>query len=260
MIELDHLSYSSLSLYAECPAKWRFKYVQKITTKQSPALIFGSAVHDTIELLLMRRFEGWPMGNLVEAWARAWHQRSKGDSVDWSGDLPEELENMGAQLFGSPDTKAAIESLRPALWGELPAIEQRITLSVPGVPLPIIGYLDMLADDGVIVDFKTAARKWTHTQAQQETQPLFYLAALNQMGVDHTPGRFRHIIFTKGRQPSIQILETERSTDELLWLMRVIAGIWRAIEAEHFPMNPKACFAWGRPCEYLSLCRGKRCG
>lgn len=47
--ELDHLSYSSISMYLTCARSWRFKYLEQAPTIASPELVFGSAIHSAVE-------------------------------------------------------------------------------------------------------------------------------------------------------------------------------------------------------------------
>jgi RecB family exonuclease len=42
------LSYSSISTYETCPAKYKFQYEEKLPTTTSPALSFGDALHRTL--------------------------------------------------------------------------------------------------------------------------------------------------------------------------------------------------------------------
>src|SRR6266508_5184854 len=45
---LRRLSYSSISTYETCPAKYRFQYEEKLPTGSSPALTFGDVLHRTL--------------------------------------------------------------------------------------------------------------------------------------------------------------------------------------------------------------------
>lgn len=255
--ELDHLSYSSVTTYLECRAKWKFRYVDRLTVPATAALAFGSALHDAIEAVLRGRMAGESIDPQA-AWSRAWGVRQEAQEIDWGGEHPDTFENLGARLLAHPDVEQTLGQLTPALIDGEPAIERRLTLQVASVPIPVIGFLDMLASDGVIVDFKTAARAWSPEQARQESQPLFYLAAANQAGLPHAPGKFRHVVFVKTRTPQVQVIDSEHSLSEVLWILQVIEGVWQGIAAGHFGGNPKACFAWGRRCEYFDVCRGRR--
>ena len=47
---IDHLSYSSVNTYQQCPLKWYFRYVEKIPEEViGSALVFGCAIHSGIE-------------------------------------------------------------------------------------------------------------------------------------------------------------------------------------------------------------------
>ena len=50
------LSYSSISTYETCPAKWRFQYEERLPTGPSPALSFGDSIHRAL-----RRFHDRPV-------------------------------------------------------------------------------------------------------------------------------------------------------------------------------------------------------
>ena len=50
------LSYSSISTYETCPAKYRFQYEERLPTTTSPALSFGDSLHRAL-----RRFHDRPV-------------------------------------------------------------------------------------------------------------------------------------------------------------------------------------------------------
>jgi hypothetical protein len=129
---------------------------------------------------------------------------------------------------------------------------------VPGVEIPIVGYVDLIAEDGVPGDFKTAARRWPNGKAQAELQPLFYLAALNQAGYSAPGMKFRHYVITKGAKPEVDVHETQRAWGEIVWLFETIVRVWRAIRAEVFPMNPSSWRCSAAYCEFWPTCRGRR--
>ena len=50
---MGRISYSQLSLYNECPMHWKLRYVDKVSIdKSSIHLIFGSAMHTTLQMYL----------------------------------------------------------------------------------------------------------------------------------------------------------------------------------------------------------------
>jgi hypothetical protein len=256
MVDLNHLSYSSISSYQLCARAWRYHYLDKVEVPTASALIFGSAFHGAVEDYVRSKALGQRKA-LGDCWQTSWEHVSQ-DEVDWAGELPEQLANTGMKLLTCPDTVVTLEGLNPLMEDDQPVIEKRIELHVPGVPLPIIGYIDVIDEYGVPGDFKTAGRAWTGDQAEKETQPLFYLAALNQLGYRLNPeNRFRHYVFVKTRTPQVQVIDSQHSVSQMLWLFQSIKEVWRGIEAGVFPMNPGSWKCDQKWCPYWSMCRGK---
>ena len=247
---LKHLSYSSVNTYLMCPRSWKYRYIDKVPAPTSPALIFGSAFHKTIEAFLTR-----DTSEPLEAiWCEQWAAKVDEESnIAWSSDTTGNLNAMGIKMFSDIDIIATIEALRPA---DPENIERFVELRVPGVPIPIVGYIDFITGAGIPCDFKTSSKKWYGDKAASEMQPLFYLAALNQ--ADHDCDmRFRHYVFTKTKAPALQVFDTQRTLGEILWLFGLIREVWKAIEAEVFPPNPDTWKCSEKLCEYWPMCRGK---
>lgn len=246
MAELEHLSYSSVNLYCTCSRAWYYKYIKQAPTRPTPSLVFGSAMHDTIEAIVRGAAE-----TPTQLWTAAWsRQIADNPDLDWQGEVPEALCNDGIRILNSDSVIAGIRALRPT------AIEQRVELAVPGVPVPVIGYIDLI-EDGVPADIKTSNQPWTQEQAEGEIQPLFYLAALNQANTPAPDNKFRHYVLVKTKIPQWQVWETKHAPRELFWLFRMIADVWYGIEQRVFVPNPGSWRCSPKRCDFWSLCRGR---
>jgi putative RecB family exonuclease len=252
--EGDHLSYSSVNLYQSCPAAWRYRYIEKVKTPTSPSLVFGSAFHGALEVLIAAHARG-EQRQVHEVWGECW-QKATDQEVAWNGDLPQELSNQGLRMLASEDTANILSNLRPLMADGGPVIERRVELRVPGVPIPIIGFIDLQAVDCPVIDFKTAARAWAPDKASKETQPLFYLAALNQAGFPLPQLTARHIVWVKTRKLQVQQFDTQRTIGEVFALLKTIQGVWTGIAAGSFPMNTSTWKCSPKWCEYYQTCRG----
>jgi len=253
--EIDHLSYSSISSWLMCGANWKFHYLDKIKTLTSPELVFGSAFHGAVESFLSN-----PEIPLLHHWSTAWATQleSEGKEIDWGLETRESFYNNGLRILSNPDVINGILSIQPQIRPDnSPAIETKVELQVPGVPVPIIGYIDIITKDGVPGDFKTSARSWSADKANGEMQPLFYLAAMNQMGIPTGDWRFRHYVFVKTKTPQFQMYEHIHNPTQLMWLFKMIESVWKGIEAGVFPLNPGGWKCSPEYCEYYHLCRGK---
>jgi hypothetical protein len=234
-----------------CAAAWKFHYIDKIQTPTAPALVFGSAFHNTIEDWLAGKAE-----SLTEAWSSEWKKQTEGQDVDWGTDIPEEMFNKGIDIFTNDDILAELQNTF-FTHTEMPVIETKVELSIPEVPVPVIGYIDIITGDKVPGDFKTSSRSWSQDKALDETQPLFYLAAMNQMGFPVEGWRFRHYVFVKTKTPKFQVFEHVHNPGQILWMFGMIQKVWKGIEAGVFPENPTGWKCNPRYCDFWSICRGK---
>lgn len=268
--ELRHLSYSSISAYLSCPRLWKFRYIEKLPTAGSPNLFFGSVWHNAIEEYISVNATG--RDALVDMYKSHWERQleREGDKMIWSDQEKQDTFDQGFMWItneidagGHNDMASFLDTIKPkqrknAGEDEKPLyVEERVNLMVPGVPIPIIGYIDVITEDEIPTDFKTSSKSWNAKRAEDEMQPLFYLAALSQAGV-RVPGRkFRHVVFVKTKTPKVQVLTTQHNMAKLLWLYRIIEDVWSAIEKEAFPVNPTGWQCSPNWCDYWASCRGK---
>ncbi|NLD42224.1 MAG: PD-(D/E)XK nuclease family protein, partial [Chloroflexi bacterium] len=190
MASIEHLSYSSISTYLLCGHAWRLRYVDRVQTPTAPALVVGSAWHDAVEAHLG---QGTDLG---VAWRQAWGaQLERNRDVPWEvGETADSTGTVGERMAAAKPVTNMLAEVRANFDGVL---ERRVELHVPGVPIPVVGYIDIVTKDGIPGDFKTAARMWSDGKAEDSLQPLFYLAALNQAGEHGHGWRFRHYVVTK---------------------------------------------------------------
>ncbi len=249
---IDHLSYSSISMFLTCGKSWQFRYVDHVQVPTSPELVFGSAAHGAVEAFLT---EG---GNIQDHWLKSWEEQiKKNPQISWDLDTPEGFCNDGIKILTHPDVLNGLKALKPATKDDHSVIEKRVELRVPGVPVPLTGFIDLITSDGIPGDFKTSKSRWSDEKAAAEIQPLVYLAALNQENPDLTPWTFRHYVIVKTKTPQWQVIEHHHNPAQLMWLFKMIQSVWKAIVAGSFTENPTGWKCSPNYCEYWNLCRGK---
>jgi putative RecB family exonuclease len=269
MFQPEHLSPSAISLYLACARAYRYRYVDKLRTPTAANLLFGSAYHTLVESYIGARAAGMPTKPLPELWHETWAaQCEREHEIAWGDSSSDEMIEQGEHMLTSPievttagptrkfQTVAAfLDTIVPWTFDGRHAIELKVQLNVPGVPVPTIGYIDCITSDGMPCDFKTAARVWPADKADNELQPGIYLAALAQAGT-LLSDTFRYCIFTKAKAPKVQVITTKRTPTDTMWLYGLIQDVWRSIVAGAFPPNGSGSWkCTPEYCEHYAHCR-----
>jgi hypothetical protein len=259
-----HLSYSQVSKYLDCSRHWQANYRQSVRDPMGEALIFGSAVHLVIENFLRDKTR-----SMSDMWETAWPAAvadPKNKSTIWD-ETPEVCAATGRRIFGMTETFDLLSTIEPKMMQvpkekgsdeliSMPMIEREIHASYADVP-DVVGYIDCIASDGVPIDLKTAGRMWSDDKPAKELQPLFYLAALEQLGEHDHQFKFRHVVITKTQNPRIVMFETQRMPGEMQYIEEVIRGVWRGIGDALFIPNPMSMWCDPKYCGLWDQCAGK---
>jgi CRISPR/Cas system-associated exonuclease Cas4 (RecB family) len=130
-----------------------------------------------------------------------------------------------------------------------------------GEPLQekLTGVIDLVVSEGdhnVVVEHKTAARKWTRDQLDQDFQVTAYkLAARQKLGLGDVGLRYQ--VVTKTKVAAVQVEDVVRDELAEVDFLRVAAGMLRAIGAGAFwPVRSWAC----RSCQYAHVCSRRTSG
>jgi CRISPR/Cas system-associated exonuclease Cas4 (RecB family) len=119
----------------------------------------------------------------------------------------------------------------------------------------LVGSLDLLQRDAqglVVVDLKTAARRYSDVHVEASLQLTIYSYATAMLGfADQEDLRLRFDVLTKTKQPELHRYWTARDRAANVRLFRLAAEVLHAIEAEVFPPN----VGWQcRDCQFRSKC------
>jgi hypothetical protein len=259
---VSHLSSSSVSLFADCGRLFKGHYVDHLPRTRSGALVLGSAFDAVLERTLRAKTEqetapAMSPAVLEARWRAAWREELTGhgghdrerapEPIDWEGELPKDLEAEGRALATAGQTIATLRDLHVAVetapdGRRRAALQRRIGLGVPGVPVPVIGFVDAILEDGTPVDFKTARRPWRKDKPFKELQPRLYLLALREEGYPLRRSYLGKWVFSHyvwSRRPTLQVnIHTTAFTDEDLELAaETVRSAWKGIAAGAFVPN-----------------------
>jgi hypothetical protein len=170
---LEHLSATSLNLYAAAPALW---VVERLLGRRVPvgaAAHRGTAVEHGVSLGLFD-----PALPVAEYQAAALAEFNRLAALSSDPNLGREREAIPGMV------ETALGELRaygPPTSPPAGARQHRVEVSLPEVPVPLIGYLDFLWEGhGIVLDLKTQLRLASEISPAHARQGAVYVAGTNR--------------------------------------------------------------------------------
>lgn len=213
---VKHLSASAVKTYLLCPRQWQYKYIEKLPDPAGQAAQRGKMVHEAVESY-------------------------------WRGEYDKPVPGIHRYITAYRKMHGAITPERVA------HVELELRAILPGVDVPILGYVDLLTKEGTIVDLKTAGRHWASSRALTELQPSVYTWLAEACG--HTVTGFEfHVLIGDGadREINTQRLTVDLSEEETERHLDEVRQAWQGIVAGQFPTKRQILCAW---CNFQERCK-----
>ena len=249
------LSYSQLDTLGRCGQMYYQRYRKKAPGIVTAPLIVGRAIHKALEANFRYKLvEGVDLDH--NAVAQVYREEFDKEAslpqfttiedltenvVDWGKDDKDTLRDNGQKSLLRYHKKHA-----PFVFPDL--IEERIKKTImPGVDL--VGYLDLVTVDGVVIDFKTVARPWPQGWLDMNLQATVYAWLLGRPIVFDA-----HFISRTKDRVTISIRRTTRTSSDISWLEKVhVPQAVEFIRQENWVRSPgiqcDRC-EYRRPCGY----------
>jgi hypothetical protein len=218
---VKHLSVSAIQDYLTCPLLWHGRRVARWPQEPSAPMQIGIAIHEALSA--HHRGEDAEVA-LVKRWgATVTHPRGAGQIEPALAAVRAYCAVSGIATSDKPD------------W--------RFTLRLPGLDVPVIGFLDVLRP-GAILEFKTTARpgSWNQDRVDTEFQATVYAMAFRDQNKAINP-TITYTILGVGPEPTIQTYVTGRTDGDMLKARMLIRGVYEAMTSEKLEArcDPSRC-------------------
>jgi hypothetical protein len=239
------LSASRLKAWMSCPMRWAATYLEGKRMEPTPSMAFGSALHRALEVHHRTRWLGEPTEDLLGVFVVA----LEGTGVELEGREREKLVGQAGGLlrcyldrYGDEGVLAAELELRA------PVVDPRTGEDLG----ELTGIIDLVTEDGRLVDLKTTARAPSALQGvlQNRLQLDCYRYLVQATSsLDVRAAEIRSLIRTK--VPKVEVTQLPpRPFDGLFDAVRRYA---RAVEAlEVYPRPGLLC---SDSCVAIDACR-----
>ena len=264
---LRFLSPTKLRTYATCPLQYRHRYLDRLEAPYTPASLVGQAIHETLEANFREKKHtrhDLPLVEAQEVFDRVWERYAPGPAD--AADLDDPWE--AAYAAGRRALEHYLTEVAAGLAPHL--VEHRFRFTVPSVPWPVVGTVDLVDHNGTVIDFKTSRRPYDAAYLDGDLQLMCYAIgyAAFRAGSRVRPGELpspyfipdvRVDVLVIGDPPLVQRLEARYDREDLREFGERAAGIALGIQEERFEAFWRAPDAAEdasvcRRCSYVDRC------
>lgn len=235
----------------KCPKQFEFRYIQDIREPPNAAMYQGTTYHGALEENFKQKLESrkdLPLEHVRQIAAERWELR-------WTREAPvlKEGEERGAlkdQAIGlvSCYHERVAPEVQPA------QIEQRFQVDIDGSPYPLSGRVDLVDQDGIIVDHKTSGKKWSDYEASGNVQLNAYEYGRRALtGATQTLG-VQVQVAVKKKKPEIQRIALPKTQEDMDGFENVHRFVSEAIERGDFPPRTEGWWCSQAWCGYWQRC------
>jgi len=254
-----HLSVSQISTLLKCGRLYELQYLDRVPVKSGGSLVKGGAYHAALEAYFHQQIHGHPATAEIahQAFEASWQARTSQNAVAWGGANPAREKARGLQLVD-----AYLEQVAPGIAPA--AVERRFEIELPGVEMPLVGVIDLIEQDGTLVDHKTAGKAWSRQKAAQALQPAAYMYAMRQLTGQAPVFRFDVAVDKLGlkKDPRVEFQRFELRPESLDFdfFEQLVLRAFQQIAIGIFPPNPSGWWCSAANCPVWEHCRGQRDG
>lgn len=196
-VPIEHLSASSLAMFIECPEKWRLRRIQKVPESTGIDKWLGIIDHETHAVNLTRKItehEDLDDVAMRKIYDETWdNELQEEGEPDWLGADPDQTREHG-QLIMHTYHDLVSPTVQPI------AVETRFEEQLPGVPVKLVGYVDVEEKARLI------ERKTTKTR-MSKPKPGWLLQGRLYSMVFQKPVEWQ--VVTRAKTPTVCLPETD---------------------------------------------------
>ena len=265
-----HLSVSQVGMYMRCGIQYKARYILGLIRPPTAPMAEGKAVHRGLEIGHCEALKtgGVPVDVMLDAYNDSW--KGIRTDIDWKieDNSDSETDIVSRDMsFLRMYHNDYLPAVRAVVDQNGPFVERRFFVSVGELCIPLLGYIDLLAEpqtlteviggngtsllpliQPVVIDHKVVSKAKSQGDVREDMQLTVY------SHVAKTP-HVRFHSFTKTKTPAIKSVGDVRTAEDWAWVEYVIQEVAKGIAAGVFIPSAPGWSCSSKWCGYYSECR-----
>lgn len=250
---MKHFSISRLNMYLRCPAQYEFRYIDDLILPPSAALTKGRCVHKGAEHNYRQKAESRidvTVEEVQDVVAGAFEREAQETSWE-KGEDRGRVKDEALSLSTLYHTEVA-PNIQPLF------VEHEFLVPLRGAAVPLLGYIDVIDENLIIRDIKTASKSPSEDEAAKSLQLTAYAMAYREVvGGEESAVALDYLVQTK--VPKTVTITANKTQADIDRLRAIISHVLAAIGAGQFYPNPSNFMCSPKNCGYWHACH-KRYG
>jgi len=247
MLPKPYLSPSQINMYLRCPAAYKYRYVDGLILPPKAALTRGKSVHRGQEHNYNQKINTLTDVKLSEVQeVTAAEFESLEAETDWENNDKGKVKDESISLASLYHQEVA-PTVQPVL------VEQKIEVKLPNTDISILGFIDLVDNDGFIRDTKTASKTPSESEVIKSLQLSAYsMAYRDLMGMQEAGVKLDYLVATK--TPKVVTLTAQRSDREIERFANIAKAVANAISKGVYFAAPGNMLCSEKNCGFWSKC------
>lgn len=244
--EVWRVSPSQISTYQKCGRQWMYRYIHKLKSPYSPALVLGQSIHEALEINYKNKLfyqEDLAYSEVEGYFVNAVQAREQ--ETIWADSSQNDIIETGRRAL-----KFYYDTVAVNIFPKV--IEHKFTFPImPGFEMT--GIIDLIDQEDRIIDHKTSARaSWNQEKADRALGLTIYSMAASESNKLSQVVRIDSIVC--GKTPKIEQFTSVRNAEDYYRAMTTIrsmikgiqAGIYMPAQEDHWCCTKKFCSYFDR--------------
>ena len=212
-IRPDYLSPSSVKSYLSCSLRFFFERVAQIRKPTTVALHIGKAIHATLQSFNLARWRGEDSSETAMEEAFSTHflelEKTEGPVNYADEETRQKVRSCAWNTVKAYMTSGEVASQMPL------GVEVGLSATIPGLPVPVRGVIDLVQHDLTAVDYKSTSAKPDNGYAafDHELQLVTYQMMIEEATGD-TPPSLDLIYLVKTKSPQVIRAKTPPANEQ----------------------------------------------
>lgn len=222
--QIHHLSASSVGMLFRCPRQFQRRYLFGEKERPGEGIVVGSFFHEAIQHNYIQKVESHtdlPLSEVVQylqdaAVPKVLEEEGGVENIRWDSNL--DTARKDAERMTAAYTQVVVPRIQPV------GVEDRFEISVPGLHVPVIGYVDTWEAERTL-DTKTGKQAASKVKPSWQLQGRLYAYATGRPTEYHAISRAKTPKIVTGLESEAMIVPvpTDGQFDNMGHLFRTAA-------------------------------------